>query len=209
MNYQDKVKDQQPSAFFADGASARAPIPGTVAEEMPAQERLLGDGQVGRHAHWGDGIPVHDAIDGGRALASTRPTWRAAANAIADQLRSLPRRGRRREGDHVQVRPQRRGQLSCRPPAQGNRRRDSSTPSPTARARCSATATTFTVDDRWRIVMYIRALQRGPECHALRMPLPPNSRSSTRRRSPPLPPPPAPPAASATMNAFSRFRTLR
>ena len=34
MNYQDKVKDQQPSAFFADGNSARAPIPGTVAEEM-------------------------------------------------------------------------------------------------------------------------------------------------------------------------------
>ena len=36
MNYQDKVKDQQPSAFFADGLASRPPIPGTVAEEMPA-----------------------------------------------------------------------------------------------------------------------------------------------------------------------------
>jgi mono/diheme cytochrome c family protein len=72
MNYQDKVKDQQPSAFFADGNSAREPIPGTVAMEMPApttpEENYWSTGKWD-DSHWGTGIPVHEARDGGRALA--------------------------------------------------------------------------------------------------------------------------------------------
>jgi mono/diheme cytochrome c family protein len=67
MIYQDKVKDQVPSAFFADGNSARAPIPGTVAVEMPAQNDYGATGKWD-DTHWGDGIPVHDAVDGGRPL---------------------------------------------------------------------------------------------------------------------------------------------
>src|SRR5271167_205881 len=67
MNYQDKVKDQQPSAFFADGNSARLHIPGTVALEMPAKNDYWATGKFD-DSHWGDGIPVHAAVDGGRAL---------------------------------------------------------------------------------------------------------------------------------------------
>ena len=67
MNYQDKVKDQVPSPFFADGNSARAPIPGTIAEEMPGQIDYWSTGKWD-DTHWGDGIPVHDARNGGRAL---------------------------------------------------------------------------------------------------------------------------------------------
>src|SRR5271167_2973179 len=68
MNYQDKVKDQQPSAFFADGVASRPPIPGTVAEEMPAQDDYWATGKWD-DTHWGDGIPVHDATEEAPALA--------------------------------------------------------------------------------------------------------------------------------------------
>jgi mono/diheme cytochrome c family protein len=67
MVYQDKVKDQVPSDFFADGNSARAPIPGTVAIEMPAVGDYWSTGKWDA-THWGDGIPVHDSIDGDRPL---------------------------------------------------------------------------------------------------------------------------------------------
>src|SRR5277367_3488731 len=67
MNYQDKVKDQQPSAFFADGVASRPPIPGTVAEEMPAQNDYWATGKWD-DTHWGDGIPTHDSVDGGLPL---------------------------------------------------------------------------------------------------------------------------------------------
>ena len=68
MNYQDKLKDQQPSTFFADGAASRPPVPGTVAEEMPGKNDYWATGKWDE-THWGDGIPTHDSIDGGRPLA--------------------------------------------------------------------------------------------------------------------------------------------
>src|SRR5260221_4211410 len=61
MNYQDKVKDQVSSPFFADGVAARAPIPGTIALEMPAQNDYGATGKWD-DTHWGYGIPVHNAI---------------------------------------------------------------------------------------------------------------------------------------------------
>jgi len=67
MNYQPKIKDQQPSAFFADGMASRQPVPGTIAEEMPAVIDYWASGRFDE-THWGDGIPVHAANDGGRAL---------------------------------------------------------------------------------------------------------------------------------------------
>jgi mono/diheme cytochrome c family protein len=67
MNYQPKVKDQQPSNFFADGMASRPPVPGTIAEEMPAVIDYWASGKYDA-SHWGDGIPVHAARDGDRAL---------------------------------------------------------------------------------------------------------------------------------------------
>ena len=67
MNYQDKVKDQQASAFFSDGMASRQPVPGTVAEEMPAQNDYWATGKWDA-THWGDGIPAHEAKDGAPAL---------------------------------------------------------------------------------------------------------------------------------------------
>ena len=71
MNYQPKVKDQQPSAFFADGVASRPPVEGTVAEEMPAVIDYWASGKYDA-THWGDGIPVHTAKDGGRAPCRRR-----------------------------------------------------------------------------------------------------------------------------------------
>ena len=67
MNYQDKLKDQQPSAFFPDGAGDRTPVPGTVALEMPGVNDYWATGKWDA-THWGTGIPVHDSISGGRPL---------------------------------------------------------------------------------------------------------------------------------------------
>ena len=60
MNYQPKVKDQQASAFFADGMASRPPVDGTVAEEMPAVLDYWATGRFDA-GHWGEGIPVHAA----------------------------------------------------------------------------------------------------------------------------------------------------
>ena len=67
MNYQDKVKDQVTSSFFADGMASRSPVEGTVALEMPAQNDYWATGKWDS-THWGNGIPVHAARDGTRAL---------------------------------------------------------------------------------------------------------------------------------------------
>ena len=41
MNYQDKVKDQVPSDFFANGVASRPPVPGTVAVAAHAAEERV------------------------------------------------------------------------------------------------------------------------------------------------------------------------
>jgi mono/diheme cytochrome c family protein len=159
MIYQDKVKDQVPSAFFADGNSARAPIPGTVAEEMPAENDYWATGKWD-DTHWGDGIPVHDAVDGGRPLQideadmdrgreryaiscevchgaagdgkgiTSKYGLNGAANYHVDRLRQEP------DGQLFDTITNGKGQML-------------------------GYGYNITIDDRWRIVMYIRALQRS------------------------------------------------
>jgi mono/diheme cytochrome c family protein len=159
MIYQDKVKDQQPSAFFADGVASRAPIPGTVAMEMPAQNDYWATGKWD-DSHWGDGIPVHDAVDGGRPLQidaadmargrerytiscevchgasgdgqgiTSKYGLNGAANYHVDRLRQEP------DGQLFDTITNGKGQML-------------------------GYGYNVTIDDRWRIVMYIRALQRS------------------------------------------------
>jgi mono/diheme cytochrome c family protein len=159
MNYQDKVKDQVPSAFFADGNSARAPIPGTVAEEMPAQNDYWATGKWD-DTHWGDGIPVHDAVDGGRPLRidaadmargrerytiscevchgaagdgqgiTSKYGLNGAANYHSDKYRQMT------DGEIFNTITNGHGQML-------------------------GYNYNIVTDDRWRIIMYIRALQRS------------------------------------------------
>jgi len=159
MNYQDKVKDQVPSAFFADGNSARAPIPGTVAEEMPAVNDYWATGKWD-DTHWGDGIPVHGATEDAPALAvddvnmargrerytidcvmchgvagkgdgiTSKYGLNGAANYQTDRLRTAS------DGDIFNTITNGHGQMM-------------------------GYGYNVSIDDRWRIIMYIRALQHS------------------------------------------------
>ena len=159
MNYQDKVKDQVPSAFFADGMGARPTIPGTIAEEMPAQNDYWASGKWDE-THWGDGIPVHEARDGTRALEidaadmargrerytvscaichgavgdgkgiTSKYGLNGAANYHDDRLRNMT------DGEIFNTISNGKGQML-------------------------GYAYNIAIDDRWRIIMYIRALQRS------------------------------------------------
>ena len=159
MNYQDKVKDQVASPFFADGVAAREPIPGTVAMEMPAQNDYWASGKWDE-THWGDGIPVHEARNGGRALQldsadmargrerytiscevchgaagdgkgiTSKYGLNGAANYHQDKFRTMT------DGEIFNTITNGKGQMF-------------------------GYGYNITIDDRWRIVMYIRALQRS------------------------------------------------
>jgi mono/diheme cytochrome c family protein len=159
MIYQDKVKDQVPSAFFADGNSARAPISGTVAEEMPAANDYWSTGKWDDN-HWGDGIPVHDGVDGGRPLqidATNMARGRERYNiscavchgAAGDGKGITSMYGLNGAANyHVdRLRQQNDGQLF-----------DTIT---NGHGQMLGYGYNITIDDRWRILMYIRALQRS------------------------------------------------
>ena len=159
MIYQDKVKDQVPSAFFADGSASRAPIPGTVAVEMPAQNDY---GTTGKwdETHWGDGIPVHEARDGGRALrvdaadmARGRERYTISCEvchgAAGDGQGITSKYGLNGAASYHtdRLRQETDGQLF-----------DTIT---NGKGQMMGYGYNIAIDDRWRIVMYIRALQHS------------------------------------------------
>jgi len=195
MIYQDKVKDQAPSAFFADGNSARAPIPGTVAMEMPAQNDYWATGKWDE-THWGDGIPVHEARDSERALRidaanmargrerytiscevchgaagdgkgiTSKYGLNSAANYHQDKYRQMS------DGEIFNTITNGKGQML-------------------------GYGYNVAIDDRWRIVMYIRALQRSQNA-ALEDASPEEQAQLEKTKKPeaptPAPAPAAPPA---------------
>jgi mono/diheme cytochrome c family protein len=157
MVYQDKVKDQQTSAFFPDGAASRAPIDGTVALEMPAQGDYAATGKWDE-SHWGDGIPVHEAKDGGRALAID------AANMARGRERYTINcavcHGDAGDGMGITSKYGLNGAASY----QTDRLRQMSDGElfntiGNGKGQMMGYAYNIAIDDRWRIVMYIRALQ--------------------------------------------------
>ncbi len=159
MNYQDKVKDQQPSVFFADGSASRPPIPGTVAEEMPAVNDYWATGKWDE-THWGDGIPVHDSIDGGRPLQID------AANMARGRERYTIScevcHGAAGDGKGITSKYGLNGAASyhtdrLRSDADG----DLFNTITNGHGQMFGYGYNITIDDRWRIIMYIRALQRS------------------------------------------------
>jgi mono/diheme cytochrome c family protein len=61
MDQQQKFKPQSESGFYADGRSARMPIPGTIPTSKPVEQDYLLTGTIGNQ--WGDGIPVPVTMD--------------------------------------------------------------------------------------------------------------------------------------------------
>jgi mono/diheme cytochrome c family protein len=159
MNYQDKVKDQQPSAFFADGNSARLPIPGTVAMEMPAKNDYWATGKWD-DTHYGNGIPVHEARDGGRALAIDDENMARGRERYS--INCAVCHGAAGDGQGVVTKFGLTGVASY----QNDRLRQASDGDifgtiSNGKGQMLGYGYNITVDDRWRIVMYVRALQRS------------------------------------------------
>jgi mono/diheme cytochrome c family protein len=159
MNYQDKVKDQQPSAFFADGNSARAPIPGTVAMEMPAQNDYWATGKWD-DTHWGNGIPVHPAVDGGRPLAIDDENMVRGRERY--NISCAVCHGAAGDGQGVVTKYGLSGVASYH----NDRLRQASDGDifntiSNGKGQMLGYGYNIAIDDRWRIVMYVRALQRS------------------------------------------------
>ena len=159
MIYQDKVKDQATSAFFADGVASRAPIPGTVAVEMPAENDYWSTGRWDE-THWGDGIPVHEARDGGLALQIDAAniergrerytiTCEACHGAAGDGKGIVSKYGLTTAANYHQDR--------LRQTSDG----DIFNTISNGKGQMLGYGYNITIDDRWRIVMYVRALQRS------------------------------------------------
>jgi mono/diheme cytochrome c family protein len=159
MNYQDKVKDQQPSAFFADGNSARPPISGTVAEEMPAVNDYWATGKWD-DTHWGDGIPVHDAVDGGRPLQNDEANMDRGRERYTISCEVC--HGAAGDGQGITSKYGLNGAASYHNDrlrqAPDGQIFDTIT---NGHGQMLGYGYNITIDDRWRIVMYIRALQRS------------------------------------------------
>jgi len=158
MNYQPKVKDQQPSAFFADGVASRPPIDGTIAEEMPAVLDYWSTGKFDA-GHWGDGIPTHASRDGGLPLEVSAAdmargrerfniTCAACHGAVGDGKGITSSYGinapsylderivKMSDGEIFNTITNGKGQMM-------------------------AFGYNISIDDRWRIIMYIRALEHA------------------------------------------------
>ena len=159
MNYQDKVKDQVPSAFFADGVASRPPIDGTVAEEMPAKIDYWASGKWDA-THWGDGIPVHAARDGMPALAVD--DFNMARGRERYQIDCAVCHGASGKGDGITSHYG----ISTAANYQTDRLRQASDGDlfntiTNGHGQMMGYGYNITIDDRWRIVMYIRALQHS------------------------------------------------
>jgi mono/diheme cytochrome c family protein len=189
MNYQDKVKDQVPSAFFADGNSARAPIPGTVAEEMPAQNDYWATGKWD-DTHWGDGIPVHDAVEGGRPLQIDEANMARGRERYTISCEVC--HGAVGDGKGITAQYGLSGIASY----QNDRLRQAADGDifntiTNGKGQMLGYGYNVAIDDRWRIVMYIRALQRSQDAvYADASPDDHAQLDQTKK------PPPAPPAAT-------------
>jgi mono/diheme cytochrome c family protein len=196
MNYQDKVKDQVPSVFFADGNSARVPIPGTVAEEMPVENNYWATGKWDA-THWGDGIPVHDAVDGGRPLQIDEENMARGRERYTISCEAC--HGAVGDGKGITTQYGLNGVASY----QTEQRIKASDGDifntiTNGKGQMFGYGYNIAIDDRWRIVMYIRALERSQNAaYNDASPAEQAQLDKTRKPATPTPAPAAPPQPPA------------
>ena len=188
MNYQDKVKDQQPSAFFPDGSASRAPIPGTVAEEMPAKGDYWSTGKWDE-THWGTGIPVHNSIDGAAPLqidAANMARGRERYTISCEVCHGAAGDGKGITSKYGLNGAANYHQDMYRTMSDGEIFNTISN----GKGQMLGYGYNVTIDDRWRIIMYIRALQRSQ--NATLDDASPDEQSALQAKLKPAAPAPAP-----------------
>jgi len=159
MIYQDKVKDQVTSPFFNDGMASRPPIDGTVALEMPAQNDYWATGKW-NSTNWGDGIPVHVARDNARALQVDEENMARGRERYAISCQVC--HGAVGDGKGIVAKYGLIGAASYH----SDRLRTMTDGEifntiTNGKGQMLGYGYNIAVDDRWRIIMYIRALQRS------------------------------------------------
>ncbi len=159
MNYQDKVKDQVSSPFFNDGMASRPPIDGTVAFEMPAQNDYWATGKWD-NSNWGNGIPLHEARDGARALQIDADNMNRGRERYA--ISCAVCHGATGSGNGIVSKYGLNGVANyhtdrLRQMTDGEIFNTISN----GKGQMLGYAYNIAIDDRWRIIMYIRALQRS------------------------------------------------
>lgn len=158
MNYQPKVKDQQPSAFFANGMASRMPVAGTVAEEMPAVIDYWASGKWDA-THWGDGIPVHASRNGQRGLEVSDSDMARGRERYS--INCAVCHGAAGDGKGIT------SQYGINATSyQSDRIRNMSDGEifntiTNGKGQMLGYGYNIAIDDRWRIIMYIRALQHS------------------------------------------------
>jgi len=159
MNYQDKVKDQVPSDFFADGMASRPPVDGTVAIEMPSQNDYWATGKWDE-AHWGDGIPVHPAHDGVKALAVDEENMERGRERYT--ISCAVCHGATGNGQGITSKYGLLGVASYHSDRlRGMTDGEIFNTITNGRGQMLGYGYNISIDDRWRILMYVRALQRS------------------------------------------------
>jgi mono/diheme cytochrome c family protein len=159
MNYQDKVKDQVSSTFFADGNAARPPVPGTIAEEMPAHNDYWATGKWDE-AHWGDGIPVHPATANAPALqvdAANMNRGRDRYNISCSACHGASGDGKGITSKYGLNAAANYHDARLIQASDG----DIFNTMTNGKGQMIGLGYNISIDDRWRIIMYIRALQRS------------------------------------------------
>lgn len=198
MNYQDKVKDQVPSAFFADGSASREPVPGTVALEMPAQNDYWSTGKWDE-TNWGDGVPVHDARDGGRPLQIDEADMARGRERYT--ISCEPCHGAVGDGKGITSKYGLNGAASyhtdrIRQMSDGEIFNTISN----GKGQMLGYAYNITIDDRWRIIMYIRALELSQNA-TLQDASPDEQAQLEKSKQPAAPAAPAAPGAPAPVKS--------
>lgn len=148
MDHQAKFKPQTPSNFFANGSAPRQPVEGTVAKGMPAQNDYYSTGKMGDK--WGDGIPI--AID---EAAMLRGQERFTINcAICHGPVAL--------GNGI-VKPYGLSTIANLQDARIRYMADGEIFNTIThgKATMNAYGANVSIDDRWKIIAYLRALQRS------------------------------------------------
>ncbi len=169
MRRQPKYKPQKPSEFFADGEAARMPIPDTVAIQMPAHLDYRNTGKMGNM--WGDGLPIdideiamrrgqeryqiNCQVCHGAAALGNGITSKFGLNGIANLQQD--RIVQMADGEIFNTITNGKGLMN---PYGAN----------------------VGVDDRWKIIAYLRALQKSQ--HTLVADLSPSMRSQLPPASP-------------------------